>query len=110
MGQFDLAIFVREQKSFGSLKHSQPSSLESCRMFAGANSFAAGFDPDHAHVRIIQKRMEQTDGIAAATDTGDKQIGQALFAFENLRFCFLANHTLKIAHHHGVGMGSQRAA
>ena len=32
--------------------------LESCRMFAGANPFAAGFDPDHAHARIAQKRME----------------------------------------------------
>ena len=58
MGQLDLAIFVREQKGSRSLKNSEPSSLESCCMFAGANSFAARFDPDHPHARIIQKRME----------------------------------------------------
>src|SRR5438094_10442035 len=65
MGQFDLAIFVCEQKSFRSLKNPKPSALKSGRMFAGPNTFAAGFDPDHAHARVIYERMKQTDRMAA---------------------------------------------
>src|SRR5205823_1280386 len=75
VGQLNLAILVREQKRFCSLKNTQSSSLKSRRVFAGLNSLAAGFDANHAHARIAQKRMEQTNGVAAATDAGDKQIG-----------------------------------
>src|SRR5205807_6403520 len=74
MGQLNLAILIREQKCFCSLKNTQPSSLKSRRVFAGSNSFATGFDSNHAHARIAQERMKQTNGVAAATDTGDEQI------------------------------------
>src|SRR5437764_13802935 len=110
VGQLDLAILVREQKCFCSLKDTQPSSLKSRRVFAGSNSFAAGFDSNHAHAGVAQERMEQTNGVAAATDAGDEQIGQTLFAVENLLPRFLADDALKIAYHHRIRMGAEGAA
>src|SRR5438309_7584297 len=84
MRQLDLAILVREQKCFCSLKNPQYSSLKSRRVFPGPNSFATRFNSDHPDTLVIQKRMEQANGVAATTDAGDEQIGQALFTFENL--------------------------
>src|SRR5215469_3552462 len=110
MGQFDLAFFVREQKRFCALENSEPSGLKTRRMFATANSSSAGFDPDHSHVSILQKRMKQTDSITAASHAGDEQIWKAFFALENLAARLNADDALKIAHHHGIGMRAENRA
>ena len=54
--------------------------------------------------------MEQTDGVAAAADTGDEQIGQPFLALQNLAARFDADDAVKIAHHHRVGMRAERGA
>ena len=54
--------------------------------------------------------MEQTDGVAAATDAGDEQIGPTLLALENLLSCFLADDPLKIAHHHRIRVRTEGTA
>src|SRR4029077_6989638 len=110
MRQLDLAILVREQKCFCSLKNTQSSSLKSRRVFPGSNSLATRFNSDHPDPLVIQKRMEKANGVAAATDTGHEQIRQALFAFENLLPRFLADDALKITHHHWIRMGTEGAA
>ena len=79
-------------------------------MFAGANSFAAGLDADHSYLSIFEKGMKQTDGVAPATDAGDKQIGETFLALENLPACFDTDDALKIADHHRVGMRAERRA
>jgi len=84
--------------------------LEIAPRVSGSNSLATGFDSDHPDTLIIQKRMEQANGIAAATDASNEQIGQALFAFEDLLSRFLANDALKITHHHRIRMGTEGAA
>ena len=48
--------------------------------------------------------MEQADGVRAAADAGDQQIGQPLLALQQLRARLLADHGLKIAHHRRIGM------
>src|SRR5438105_14606713 len=96
VGQLDLAILVREQKCFCSLKNTQSSSLKSRRVFPGSNSLATRFDSDHPDTLVIQKRMEQANGVAAATNASDEQIGQALFAVEDLLSRFLDDDALKI--------------
>ena len=83
------------------------SALKPGRVFAAADSFAARFDADHSYLSILQKRMEQADGVAAAADAGNQQIGKASLAFENLATCFHADDALKIAHHHRIGMGTE---
>src|SRR6202035_1979284 len=100
MGQFNLAFVVGEQESLRSLEHAKASALKTRRMFAAANPFTAGFDADHSDMSILQKGMKQTDSVAAAADTGDEQIWQTFFAFQNLAARFNADDALKITHHH----------
>src|SRR5437762_13104516 len=110
MRQLDFAILVSEQKCFCSLKNTQSSSLKSRRVFPGSDSLATRFDSDHPDALVIQKRMEQANGVAAATNASDEQIGQALFAVEDLLSRFLADDALKITHHHRIRMGTEGAA
>ena len=73
-------------------------------------SLATRFDSDHPDALVIQKRMEQANGVAAATNASDEQIGQTLFAVENLLSRFLADDALKITHYHRIRMGTEGAA
>ena len=54
--------------------------------------------------------MEHADGIGAAADAGDHQIGQPAFALQHLGAGLVADHGLKIAHHRGIGMRARRRA
>src|SRR6266705_6952602 len=110
MGQFDLPFFVGEQKSFRSLQDAEASALKTGRMFTAANAFASGFDANHPNMSILQKGMEQPDGVAPATNACDQQIRKALFALENLPTRFDADDALKIAHHHRVRMRAEHRA
>ena len=79
-------------------------------MFAERVAAPAGFHADQFHRGIRNEGVEEADGIAAAADAGDQRIGQAAFGFENLPARFLADHLVKIAHHHGVRVRAERAA
>src|SRR3989441_10681045 len=107
MGQFNLPFFVGEEKSFGSLQNAEASALKSRGVFARANAFATGLDADHAHRSILQERMKKTDRVAAPAHTGNKQIGQAFLALENLAARFDADDTLETPHHHRVWMRAE---
>src|SRR5436853_7787801 len=108
MGEFDLSLFVGQQKGSGSLKHPKPSALESRCVFAGSNTFTASFNPDHSDRFILQKGVEKANRVAASADTGYEEIGQSFFTFQDLATAFDSNYPLKIPHHHWVGMGPQR--
>src|SRR5206468_804954 len=110
MGQLDLALFVGEQKSFRPLQNAEAPALKTGGVFSAANAFATSFNSDHSNMSIVQKRMEQANGVAAAADTGDEQIWQTTFAFENLMARLNANDALKIADHHGVRVGAENRA
>ena len=110
MRELDLAVVIRQHERFCALKDAEPPALKTRGVFAGRNPFAARFDADHADRFVSKKRMEQSDGVAAAANACDEQIGKSSFAFQNLFAGFEANHALKITHHHGVGMGPQCTA
>src|SRR6266852_6492764 len=110
MRQFDLAIFVCEQKSFRPLQHTEPSALETRRVFPAANAFTAGFDADHSYLSIFEKGVKQANGVAPAADAGDKQIGETFLALKDLAARFDADDALEIAHHHRVRMRAERRA
>jgi hypothetical protein len=38
---------------------------------------AGRLDAEHPDVRIVEERVEQADGVAAAADRRDQQVGQA---------------------------------
>ena len=92
------------------MKHAEFASLETSGVFALFDAVTTGFDTDHLHIFVIEKRMEQPDGVGTATDAGDKQIGKTLFAFHDLGTGFDSDDAMKVAHHHGVGMRAQGTA
>src|ERR1700745_2497990 len=110
IGQLDLALFVGGEKSLRPLKNAEAPALKTGGVFSAANAFATSFNSDHSNMSIVQKRMEQANGVAAAADTGDEQIRQTSFAFENLMARLNANDALKIADHHGVRVGAENRA
>ncbi len=71
---------------------------------AGGDPQARRLDPHHAHPGILEKRMEQPHGIGAAADTGQQQVGEPPFGFEELGARLAADHRLEIAHQHRVGV------
>src|SRR5258708_18915846 len=54
--------------------------------------------------------MEEADGVWAATDTGEKMRGQALFCGEDLLASFAADDGLKIADHCWIRMRAEDGA
>lgn len=99
MGQFDLTVIIRQEKGFGSLQHTESPALEAGGVFTGFNTVTAGFDPDHANAFIFEKRMEEPDRVAAATDAGHEHIGEPFFPFKNLPPGFLPDHAMKFPDH-----------
>src|SRR5205823_2680859 len=63
--QLDLAVFIREHEGLGSLKNAETAALKARGVFAGPDSFAAGFNGDHADGFSVEKGMENTYGVEA---------------------------------------------
>src|SRR5205823_3518987 len=89
---------------------SEAAALETGCVFAGANTFAAGFNADHPHRCVVEERMKEPDGVAAAADAGDENVRQFSFAFLNLLARFEPDDAMKIADHHRIGMGAKGGA
>jgi len=81
MGQLDLTIVVSEQECLGALQHSQFPSLETRCMVTGPDATTTRLDARHLYLLILQKRPEETDGIAAAPHTSNEEIRQAPHGF-----------------------------
>src|ERR1700736_5581709 len=110
MSQLDLAIIISEQECFRSLQDAELPGLETCRVFAAANSLAARFNSNHSDTLVFQEGVKQADGVASASDASNEQMRKPLFAFQDLAARFHADDPVKIAHHHGVGVGAENRA
>ena len=71
--------------------------LERVGGVTAVQSLASCLDANQAH-RIIDEGMEEADGVAAAADAGHGNIRQAALGGLELRFGFITNHALEIAH------------
>src|SRR5439155_221132 len=98
--------------------------VESRRVFTQFIADAAGFDANHTHSIVGEKRMEEPDGIRSApnagnqTNLGTRASGVPVSAKSRrdacvpreLRACFASNHALKFADHQRIWMRTERAA
>ena len=75
MGEFNLAILIREQPGLGPLKDTQLSALETSSVLASRDAAAASLDSGHEDRLVVQKSIEEADGIAATAYAGDKSVG-----------------------------------
>ena len=76
MGLDHLAVVVLEQVRARAVQHAgRPA--ESAAACSPVDAATRRLDPDHAHLRLVEERMEQADRIGAAADAGDQRVGQA---------------------------------
>ena len=75
-------------------------------MQPGVEPVAAGLDPDHPDIRLVEKRVKQPHRIRAAADAGDERVGQPALGASQLGARLVADDRLEIAHHRRVRMRS----
>ncbi len=86
------------------MQHARRTAGHAGGVFAGVDAVAGRFDADDLHGLVIEERVEQADGVGAATDAGDQRVGQAAFLLHDLLAYFVADHRLEVAHHGRVGV------
>ena len=85
-------------------------------MLARVQAFARSFHADQARVVMGNVGVEDTHGVRSTAHAGQHGIG--LFGLAacprqylgHLHQAFPANHTLKVTHHHRVGVGTRHGA
>src|SRR5580698_10055794 len=82
----DLAIGVHQQVGAVSMEDAGPSSSQRRSMAVfDVEPMAGGFDAIEFDLAVVEKRMEQADGVGAAADAGDKRIRQPSLHRRHLR-------------------------
>ena len=56
------------------------------------------FDPDQAHVLVVEERCEHTDRVRASADAGDDGLRERALRLEELSPCLAADHRLELTH------------
>ncbi|MFM1944508.1 MAG: hypothetical protein RI897_3490 [Verrucomicrobiota bacterium] len=106
VGELDLAVIVLEEVGAGALEDAEGAALEAGGVLFGEDAFTAGFDADHGDGCILEEGVEEADGIGAAADAGDEEVGEAVFFFEDLGAGFVTDDALEVTDHNGVGVGA----
>src|SRR5690625_5027503 len=79
---------------------------KSCCMTWRVDAVSGGFGAIQGDIRIIDKWMENSHGIATAAHASYNRIGQATRNFKHLLTRLPANYGLEFAYHRGVWMRS----
>ena len=72
--------------------------------------FAARLDADQPDAGVVDERVEDAHGVAAAADARDDGIGQPSGQLEDLRPRLAADDRLKLAHHQRIRMRPEHRA
>ena len=86
------------------MQHARPAARDRGRVQSGRQPMAGGLDAVDLDLWLIEERVEQSHGVRAAADAGDKRIGQAAFGLVHLLAGLAPDDALEIAHHHRIGM------
>ncbi len=107
MGELDLSIGVLQKIGHRALQYAHRPGRETRRVLTALDSETPRLHADHLHGLVLEKGGEQSDGVAAAADTGHEIIRQLAVRAHYLLAGLAADDGLKIPHHHRVRMGSQ---
>ena len=76
VGVHNLTGFIRHQIGPIAVENTGNTGTQWRRVGTGLQPMSTGFDAVHGHFPVIEKRVEQTDGVGATTDTGDQDVWQ----------------------------------
>ena len=68
-------------------------------MLIGVNPSPRCLHPDELDLLVLQKGIENADGVAPASDAGDYIVGKAPHLVHDLLPGFLADYHLEVTHH-----------
>ena len=105
-----LTVLILQQIGARAVQNAGRALRECCGVMRGRKPLARRFDAVNGDRRLIEERMEQTDGVRAAADARDQEIGQPALALHQLRARLFADHGLKIAHHRRIRMRARGRA
>ena len=110
MGFSDLAVVVLQHIGAVAVQHTRSSLLDAGGVFATLQTLASRFHPDQTGCIVLDVGVEDAHGIRATAHAGDHGIrlragaASGLEHFRHLHQTFVANHALKIPHHHWIGV------
>src|SRR6516165_9892971 len=107
MGVGNQAVLGLKDVSIGAVQNTGFAARKSGRMLAQAQTPPARLDPDHLHFTVGNEIVEQSDGVAATPNTGEKTIRKLSGGLENLAARLLTDDPVKLADHQRVRMRAQ---
>src|SRR5206468_4518687 len=90
--ELNLPIFIRKKIRLCALQHSKPACLKTGGMFARTDPPPPGLYAHHSNVGIGEERIEKTDCVTSAANTGYQEIWQPFFLFEDLAPRLFTDH------------------
>src|SRR5579871_837652 len=106
MRQRDLTFGILQKIASRAVQHAGRSAGKSRGMLTKTRAVAAGFHSDEPYGLVANKGVEHADGVAATAHAGKKRIRQATFTLHDFGARFLADHTMKVANHHRIGVSA----
>src|SRR5438105_851003 len=85
MGRSNLAGVVLQNVGISSLQHARRPTTETCSMFAELLPTPTGLHANESHLLILEKLVENADGVGASADASDDSGRQLALSFQNLR-------------------------
>lgn len=104
------ALFILQQQALEAVDDAWRTEVHGTGVVACLVGATGWLDSVEGGFAVAEKGGENAHGVAAAADTGEDVIGQLACHFVELLACFDADDALKVAYHHGEGVGSDDGA
>ncbi len=106
-----LPVAVLQHHGARAVQHAEAAALEARGVLAERAAAAPRLDADQPHGAVVEEGAEQADGVAAAADAGDGEVGRrAAGGALELPSRLLADEAVEVAHHPRVGVGAEHRA
>ena len=110
MRQLDVASLVLQHERARALQHAGAATGKPCRVASRRDALSTGLDANQPDVAVVEERIEDADGIAAAANARHDHVRQPTRLLEDLRARFPADDRLELADHQRIRMRSERGA
>src|SRR5262245_43510712 len=84
MRELDVASLILKHEGSRSLQHAGAATGKTRGVSSRGDTLAAGLDTNQSHVAVLEKAVEDADGVAATADTGDDDVREPSSLIEHL--------------------------